>query len=134
LFAFQASVDDIASMIASKNVELEQLQQEFEDLTAQLQEASKKKSSPAKTSAKAKTGKKTGGKKRASVESSSASASPRETATSEDEAAPASVLDMFSGALQTVVSSGEYLFEKRAYILFPAVVAVFHIYGEYASV
>jgi Tfp pilus assembly protein FimV len=124
-------------MIVSKTVELEQLQQEFQELTAQLQEASKKKSSPAKTSAKAKTGKKTGGKKRTSTESSSASSSSaRETAPSgEDEPAPpASMLGMFSGALQTALSSGEYLFEKRAYILFPAAIAVFHIYGEYASV
>lgn len=134
-------------MIVRKTVELQQLHGEFEQISAAVQEAKKKPA--ASSSSKASGGKgKVGGKKTVSkrkVVDSSASRG-QETAAGgdegEDNATTSAASSGFSGWLPTsidsvresVMGAAEYAFERRAYVLFPVVAAIFHFYGDYASV
>lgn len=126
----QASIDDVASMIVSKTVALEQVQQEFDAIVAQVQEAKKK---PA-----AKTGKAKGTKKSVAPKKklSNAGSRSRETIASEEEAAAeaAPQSSMLTDLTEKAAAAWEVVKEKRAYVLFPLAAAVIYVFGDYASV
>ena len=124
-------MDDLASAIVSKTVVMQQLQQEFDEISEAIQDI-KKKASAKPAASKSKTGgKKVGGKKVAKASSSGRGA--KETTEAEEEEASQQP-SVFTTALQYGMMAGGFLAEKRAYVLFPAVVALIHVYGEFASV
>jgi hypothetical protein len=120
-------------MIVRKTVAMEELSQELEQITSDIQEAKKKPAAPKATKGK---GVKKGASKRKTVDSAGSSTrSNKETNPGEEPSAPAqpSWLDL-NNLGQTVVTAAEYAFERRGYVLFPAAVLLFHLYGDYASV
>lgn len=110
---------------------MEELNRDFDQIASEIQEAKKKPAAP--KTVKGKGVKKAGGKRKSTE--SSGSSKNRETEAGDDEGAAAkpSMLD-FSNLTEKATAAVEYAFEQRAYALFPLAVALFHFYGDYASV
>lgn len=120
-------MDDINQLLQSKNLELEQLDAEFKEIAAQVQEAKKRqtaKSAGTKSTAKKGTKRSKAPARQTEVDESTETAEP-------EVPQQVSYLAQATDALFTV---GNLALEKRAYILFGVTAALIHLYGDYASV
>jgi len=126
---YQASIDDLASVISSKRLELEQISQELKEISAQVQEVSRnKQDSPPKK----KTLKSTKAKKVTYKDSSSASVPDVK---SSDKGSIASTVQSYLNDIAAKSwELGIIIVEKRAVVLFCVAAYAITYYGEYASV
>lgn len=140
-FKFKTSLDDVAALLASKDLELQQLEEELVALSNALREANKKQQDSAKTASKKEATAKRGGKAgkkvpRASSSDSvgTSSAARGGTAPGVDEEAAPQGPSYFDLALSSAMTGGAFVLQNYAYVTFGAAALVIHLYGDYASV
>lgn len=104
---------------------LEQLDAEFKEIAAQVQDAKKRQTSK---TAGTKTTKKGTKKPKAAAKHTE---SEEATETSEVESKGP---DYLAQVTEAVVTAGTYVVEKRAWVLFGVTAVLIHLYGDYASV
>lgn len=119
----------MASVISSKRLELEQINQEWKDISAQVQEVSRNKEDIAP---KKKTLKSTKAKKVTHKDSSSA---PVPEVKSSDMGPKASTMQLYLNDIAVKsLELGVIIVEKRAVVMFCLAAYAITYFGEYASV
>lgn len=118
------SLDDISQLLHSKTLVLEQLDAEFKEIAAQVQDAKKRQTTKS-------TGTKTTKKGTKKTKAAAKQVEPEEVETSEVEVKGP---DYLAQATEAVLTAGNFVMEKRAYLLFGVTAALIHFYGDYASV
>lgn len=128
----QASVDDIAALLGSKELELRQLEEEFAAIVSAVQEAKKRQAAPkAKKDKETISGKKTKKSTRTSTGEATTGSSARATSAADDTPQGPSYFDQ---AVSGAMVGGAYLMQNYAYIAFGVAAVGIHLYGDYASV
>jgi hypothetical protein len=146
VFRLKASMDDTSKLVASKELELDQLIDEFNEIVEQVQDAKKAQAQASKASKEktSKKGAKVGGGKKGSKGSSGSRSGGASKAdgSGSDEAVEvagegglaATAASYADRAMRSVLTAGAFAVENRAYALFVVAAAAIHFYGDYASV
>mmetsp|Transcript_6843 Transcript_6843/g.11506 ORF Transcript_6843/g.11506 Transcript_6843/m.11506 type:complete len:148 (+) Transcript_6843:132-575(+) len=140
----QASVDDMEKVISSKQLEFDQVQQEFREAVVQVRQAKERQvatSKDKKKSSKTINGKKTaGGGSKPGTTTGTGSRGESTTssgdADSNGEGYPVARTagGMLGAAAGAILVTGQWVFDNRNYFLFGAAALGIHFYGDYASV
>jgi len=122
----------VSALLASKNLVLTQLESEFLEIVAAVQEAKSRQAAPKATKAKeaSATGKKTKKSNRVSPSASGRGSSSQETEAADDTPAGPSYVDM---AVSGAMAGGAFVMQNYAYLAFGVAAVTIHLYGDYAS-
>lgn len=125
------SVDDVSALLASKNLVLTQLESEFLEIVAAVQEAKSRQAAPKAAKTKETSTKKTKKSTRVSPSASGRGASNQDTEAADDTPAGPSYVDM---AVSGAMAGGAFLMQNYAYLAFGVAAVTIHLYGDYASI
>lgn len=128
-------------MISSKRLELEQLKQEFKDISVQIQEAKKKQMSGTSSKKRGKgtdTNRKVRKNNTATHKTKATNNIPHTSdntkTTDEDVISSENQSSFIENTLFFANNAGTFIVENRSYVLFVAFAAAIHMFGDYASV